>query len=225
MSYPALSDAKDRLRIPELWRTLQLPGECTRNPCHSPFYEPASKPSFSVWADGTLFHDFRTGQGGDAISFLQLATGLSIKEAVRKFGELAGGTTAPADRSINSVSTRKPRPLPVLPSMRHGTKAELAQLAELRHVEFDVVKVADMTKMLQFGQWRGQLCWFITDGLHTAQARRMDGLCWEEFGGAKAITLPGSWASWPIGLKQAVHHPYVALCEGGPDFLAALHFA
>jgi len=39
----------------------------------------------------------------------------------------------------------------------------------------------------------------------------------------KAWTLPGSWASWPIGVKEAHRFDSIALCEGSPDFLAA-HF-
>ena len=53
-----------------------------------------------------------------------------------------------------------------------------------------------------------------------AQARRMDGWEWEHIG-AKAWTLPGAWASWPIGITEAQPFPAIALCEGGPDCLAA----
>ena len=42
---------------------------------------------------------------------------------------------------------------------------------------------------------------------------------------AKAWTLPSSHASWPIGLEESLHYPIVLLVEGGPDLLAAAHFA
>ena len=48
----------------------------------------------------------------------------------------------------------------------------------------------------------------------------MDGQTWEHIS-AKAWTLPGSWAAWPIGIHEAQGFPAIALCEGGPDFLAA----
>ena len=57
-----------------------------------------------------------------------------------------------------------------------------------------------------------------------AQARRMDGQEWQHIG-AKAWTLPGSWASWPIGITKAQPFPAISLCEGGPDFLAAHYLA
>ena len=34
-----LAEAKARLKIPDLWRILDFPGDCSKNPCHSPFYE------------------------------------------------------------------------------------------------------------------------------------------------------------------------------------------
>jgi len=37
----------------------------------------------------------------------------------------------------------------------------------------------------------------------------------------KKYTLSGSRTSWPIGVMEAEHYPAIALCEGGPDFLAA----
>lgn len=40
----------------------------------------------------------------------------------------------------------------------------------------------------------------------------------------KAQTLPDSWASTPIGLRESAPFPNIALTEGSPDFLAAHHF-
>ena len=85
-----LDEAKDRLRIPGLWAMLHLPSDCRKNPCHSPFYEPTSKPSFSVFNDGRNFKDQRTGEKGSAVDFLILATALSRSAACVKFVELAG---------------------------------------------------------------------------------------------------------------------------------------
>lgn len=36
--------------------------------------------------------------------------------------------------------------------------------------------------------------------------------------------LKGSQAAWPVGIGEAAEFPTVALCEGGPDLLAACHF-
>ena len=53
----------------------------------------------------------------------------------------------------------------------------------------------------------------------------MDGEPWAHIGAKKAWTLPGSWASWPIGITEAKPFPAIALVEGGPDFLAAHYLA
>jgi len=60
-----------------------------------------------------LFYDFTTGTGGDAIDFLQLATGLSRDAAFRKFLEMAGGSAViPAARrmTVAGASQRRERP-------------------------------------------------------------------------------------------------------------------
>jgi len=52
----------------------------------------------------------------------------------------------------------------------------------------------------------------------------LDGERWEHIGGAKAYTLPGSWASFPIGAEESKAFPFIALVEGAPDLLAALQY-
>jgi hypothetical protein len=67
--------------------------------------------------------------------------------------------------------------------------------------------------------------WTLTDSSrHAAQARRLDGQAWRGIG-AKAKTLPGSSASWPVGAAAIGDRPVVLLCEGGPDMLAAITVA
>jgi hypothetical protein len=62
--------------------------------------------------------------------------------------------------------------------------------------------------------------WIVTDSARlNAQARRLDGLPWNC---GKAKTLPGSLAGRPVGLDESRPFPRIMLCEGGPDFLAAL---
>ena len=65
--------------------------------------------------------------------------------------------------------------------------------------------------------------WVISDGARRhAQARRLDGRPWSGIGGAKAKSLPGSVAAWPIGASEIGVRTRVVLCEGQPDFAAAL---
>ena len=78
--------------------------------------------------------------------------------------------------------------------------------------------------LLFFAGWKDRPAWVVCDATRlNAQVRRMDGRPWEEIN-AKAQTLPGSQAAWPVGIREAGRFPVVLLCEGGPDLLAAHHF-
>jgi hypothetical protein len=219
-----LHEAKQRLNIFDLWQRLDLPGS-PKTSCKSPFRED-NRDSFSVSPDGLLFNDFATGEAGHAVHFLQLATGLSWKAACLKFIEMAGGQP-----HVSTLPTRSParapeaRPRPNLPKMDRGTPSELQTLATLRSVSLTACKMADYSGLLRFATIKGHRAWIITDPeAVSAQARRLDGRNWEHIGGAKSFTLPGSWGSWPIGARVGSEYPTLALCEGGPDLLAALHF-
>ncbi len=99
----SLDAAKQRLRIPELWRMLGLPGEAAKT-CRSPFRED-SNPSFSVFDEGLKFKDHGTGDHGDAPDFLARARNLPLAEAIREFKQLAGvEDTAPAAPSRSNPS-------------------------------------------------------------------------------------------------------------------------
>jgi DNA primase len=88
MNRNTLDEAKQRLRIPELWRLLNLPGVPAKS-CRCPWRDDHN-PSFSVFADGMRWRDFATDEGGDAIDFLAKARGLSLGEAIHEFKRLAG---------------------------------------------------------------------------------------------------------------------------------------
>jgi hypothetical protein len=96
-------------------------------------------------------------------------------------------------------------------------------LALLRGLSTEGIRLAHKRGLLRFGQHYRHPAWFILDGSRrVAQARRLDGHTWTAT--AKAWTLRGSQASWPVGIEEAAPFPAVALCEGGPDLLAAHHF-
>ena len=216
-----LADAKTRLNIHGLWRHFGFDGE-PKASCHSPFRDDA-KPILRVNADVTLWNDFATGEAGDAVNFFQRASGLPQKDACRKYIELAGG------RITNALRAARPRrsevkPKPVFPDFRTGTAAEIQHLASLRKIGCEGLEWAGERGLLWFATLKNYPAWIVTDAARVnAQARRMDGQAWEHIG-AKAWTLPGSWASWPIGITESKNFPAIALCEGGPDLLAAFHF-
>jgi hypothetical protein len=215
-----LADAKVRLNIHALWNHFNFPGTPSAN-CRSPWRDD-HKPSFSVNAGGTLWHDFSTGEAGDAVDFFQRATGLSQRDACRKFMELAGGSSKSTPRAARTpCQTGTPKPTPSFPDFRTGTSADIKQLASLRHIGREGIQWAGKRGVLWFATLKDCPAWIISDSARVnAQARRMDGRQWEHIG-AKAWTLPGSWAAWPIGITEAQNFPAIALCEGGPDFLAA----
>lgn len=211
-------EAKQRLRIPDLWRHFGFPGE-PKTSCRCPWRDDHS-PSFSVFNEGLRWYDFATGEGGDAVDFFQRASGLSKKDAFLKFLELAGGSSATSVAATSKPKSDK-KQRPEFPDFHTGTPRELQQLAKLRNIGLEGLQFASDRGVLRFAVLRGFPAWIVTDGYRVnAQARRLDGQLWIH-NNAKAWTLGGSWARYPIGIHEARAYPSIALCEGGPDFLAA----
>ena len=232
-SFPdTLRLAKERIRISDI-AARYLPGWKASKSCRSPFREDR-KASFSVFDDGRAFHDFATGDGGDVVRFLELATGMDAKSAIREIVAMAGLSyrePLPTMPKKRPERPQKPRGTPALPEDLHeGSDAELSALARLRGINPEACQIASERGLLRF------TCelvdgaetvpgWIILDGgRRNAQARRLDGRRIAHIG-AKAKTVAGSDASWPIGARTCQAFDLVAFCEGGPDLLAALHFA
>jgi len=219
-----LACAKTRVTIHALWHHFDFPGQPATS-CRCPWRQDA-KPSFSVNPDGTLWNDFATGEAGDTVDFFQRASGLPQKDACRAFIELAGGNCTPAPRSACPRPQPAPtKPKPIFPDFRQGTTDEISQLAQLRSIGREGLEWASERGLLWFATLKDLPAWVVTDSARmNVQARRMDGQLWQHID-AKAWTLPGSWASWPIGIPEAQDFPAIALCEGGPDLLAAHYLA
>jgi len=130
--------------------------------------------------------------------------------------------------------TPRPNPAPVaevkrevmFPALRRPTCTELAQIRISRGwpvwspLEYLVRDEMLFTATMYDGADKVE-AWILTDAARrSAQARRLDGRPWASIG-AKAKTLPGSTASWPVGAAviPKYDHP-VFLCEGMPDALA-----
>jgi hypothetical protein len=122
---------------------------------------------------------------------------------------------------------------PRLPDDAHPlTYDECYELAALRRVSPFAVDVASRFGTLFVGTVGGFRCWIITDERRLcAEARRMDGGKFPAIGSLgerKAHTLKGSVKSWPVGLVVREWVPVkvraLLAVEGGPDFLAAMHF-
>lgn len=226
-----LTEAKQRLTIHDLWRHFGFEGEPSKS-CRCPFHEDRSA-SFSVTTDGTLFNCFAGCGGGDAVDFFTFASGLPHAEGCRAFIALASGSpVVSAPRSLRpkpaDVDAAKAEQRQTWPPLESPFEHEHAMgaLAKLRHVSFEGVKLMAGRGLLWFAGWKDLPAWIVTDAARVnAQARRMNGKPWP-IGAreAKAQTLPGSKAAWPIGAQGMKSFPVVLLCEGGADLLAAHHF-
>jgi CHC2 zinc finger len=223
--------AKERLRIPELWRLCGFEGKPSPC-CHSPFREDR-KPSFSVYADGRRWKDFASGEEGDVIDFLGKARGIENARAIREFLALALERTSicPADAPSYIPSQSKER-RPKLSRFCCGQVAEIKAVAQSRGLDSCAVSLAQEMGCLLFGSVFGYESWILTDvSGRCAEARRIDREPYPADSTKderKAHTLAGSQKSWPVGCLVSsqyrnVRHP-IALCEGGPDLLAVLHF-
>ncbi len=225
-----LQSLKDRLTIPELWQRLGLPGT-PRGTCRSPFRQDRS-PSFSIYDEGRHWKDFGTGEGGDGIDFIARACAVDAQEATRRFLAMAG-VPLPLPPSfpgklIGHCSTNHCLRLPPL---HRGTAAELEAVARSRQLSPAAVALAQSLGTLRFGGVCGLPCWVLGDpARRIAEARRVDRQPFPAIGDLaerKAHTLRGSAKSWPVGvavLRSLPHFRAVMLVEGGPDYLAALHF-
>ncbi|MBV9877605.1 MAG: hypothetical protein JO025_22960 [Verrucomicrobia bacterium] len=234
-----LDAAKDRLLIPELWRILSLPGEPpTRDQLKfsSPLRTDAH-PSCSFYRGCKRMRDWSTGKDYDAVDFLGEALGLKNGEAIRKFLEIAAGNAI----TINYTPVVQPQPKtkaerPVLLGFRKGTLAELQRIAESRKIDVRAVELAQDLGTLRIGEVCGFESWILLDESgFCAEARRISRKPYPaittekiKLGERKAHTLRGSRKDWPVGLLPAKEYRQSVstflLVEGGPDYLAALHF-
>jgi hypothetical protein len=222
--------AKDKVKIPELWRICGYTGEPRCGAVNRCPWREDKNPSFSITPDGRLWNDF-TDAGGDAVVFLERAFKIDRKTAMYKLLDIAfGDGTAPAVRYQSEAKPYRQRNKPELPGDLHrGTKAELQQLADLRKLKLGGLMVASDLGLLQFCKWEFADAWVIMDSSRiVAQVRRLDGGAISTINGdVKAFTMVNSWVHWPVGMPNVQQYPEVnniALVEGGPDLLAACQF-
>jgi hypothetical protein len=243
-----LNEAKELIGVREVWRALGLPGDLPERdgvtfPC--PFAENHSNgdrnPSFNIHAGGMRFKCFACGAAGGAVDLLALVLGVDEKAACWKLIELAGGAAARMKNPLISTYSERGRQdseqrvkLPVkLPGLRPGADINVArsQCAESRGVSDAAVSLAVCAGVLRFGEVCGFPSWVLLDkSLRAAEARRLDRLIFPavgKLGERKAHSLKGTDKSWPVGVDELRLRPSfraVMLVEGGPDFMAALHF-
>lgn len=96
-----IAEAKQRLPLPQLLQQLGL-DEHAKKEARCPFHHPDKQPSFSVFqkTDGTWWHRCFVGcSSGDEIDLLVKHFGISKREAIKRYLEMAGfPTCAPKSR-------------------------------------------------------------------------------------------------------------------------------
>lgn len=222
-----LEQAKSIITIFDLWRHFGFPGDPQRQKKVCSPFRPDRHPTVTVSRDGHLWNDFGSDDGGDVVDFWAKATGLPVADACKSFIEYAGtgrSSIAPITRIAPPASPPAERQKPVLPPMQRGDHKRLQVLASFRKLSAEGLQLADERGLLHFATLKNLSAWIVTDSERVnAQARRMDGGLWQHLD-AKAWTLPGCWAAWPIGIQEAQPFPVIALVEGAPDLLGAHHF-
>lgn len=230
--HDSIVEAKTRLPLPALLDRLDLAPHA-RKSARCPLHEDRS-PSFSIFSGGSGWGwKCHAGcGGGDEIDFLETYLRTTKTEAVRRFLDMAGGQPAPlaASRAAKaSVASSGPK----LPDdATPGTERDWRALAHLRGLWWTATAKAAELGTLFFGTVCSFPSWILTDERRLcAEARRLDGKPFPAFGDLserKAHTLKGSVKNWPVGIAVRGFSPSdfraILVVEGGPDYLAALHF-
>lgn len=196
-----------------------------------PFHSEKS-PSFNVNSQRQIFHCFGCQAGGDAIKWERMYFEKTFVEACERLAARAGIPLSShlddQDRSRRDTPRRKRvirRDLPKVPDLDEGNAAEHLALAKLRGLMAPSIAAAMARGFLRFCWWNEKRSWIVTDKTRVnAQVRHLDGspLFHNAAGNpVKAQTVSSSWSRWPLGAAD-IRHRDVLICEGGPDFLAAV---
>jgi hypothetical protein len=186
-----------------------------------------------------VWHDWDSKQSGDMIGLWMAHTGESIFDACESAMEWLNIPDDQRGKSAPPTSQPKPTERPevrepsktwlrIQAEMKPGTVTQLSTLADLRKIPaLAGLQLATNHGQLFFADihdagWDYE-AWIITDSSRrNAQARRCDGKLWESID-AKAKTIAGCEAKWPVGVANVHDGHNILLVEGGPDFLAAWH--
>lgn len=236
MSESLIKLAKDKLDIPTLWRLRGWAHEPGKE-CFRPYAPEDTRKSGSVFQEGRLYRDFKTGETLDAPALLAAVEGMSNSAACCLFIDLAG---IPRDRNATQEPARKipprmPAPLPrapiarvkpTLPKLHTPEPEDLDVIGELRQVTPRGAELAAARGLLYVCRYGGAACWAVTDSTRwNCQFRRMDGRPFEgDSTPKKTLGIRGGWAGWPIGAADMGLRENVLLVEGTGDFIAAHAF-
>lgn len=231
-----LDEAKRRIPLSDAARRLGLPDLRPYGVQRSPLRDDRHA-SFSATKD-QLFHDFATGDGGDVVDFIALATGCDRGAAIRRLLEWAGladGAPLPPLRLAPPAPAQPKEPRDLLRGLdlREPTVGELATIKRVRGWSVCAgLEIASRRGLLRVADvpHRSERipAWILTDDARkSASARRLDGKPWQfSHGESKANSLRSN-PDHPPGLADVLgaDRRAVVITEGEPDTLAALTLA
>ncbi len=236
-----ISEAKNALKLPELMRLIGVPKrsipEHDRQNVPCPWH-PDRNPSFGIYLNKTRAHCFTCEFNLDGPQFISKWKNVSAKEGCIQFLKYAKGHRIPVQPkpSLTQQSSGVPcAPEPEglkMPQTWMLSEAQISQVSNTRQILFDAVHRAVDLGVLFGADVCREPSWLLKDNAgRIAEARRLSGKpypAWEHLVLRKAHTVRGSCKSWPMGAALLESYPNVRaimLVEGGPDYLAALHFA
>lgn len=193
--------------------------------------------SFTVYPDNH-YHCYGCGAHGDVTDIEQALRGGTRTEAAARLGAERMHDVKRREPPISRAQkTQAPILRPDLSRLRRANRAELEQIANSRGIDRQAVELAQDMGTLRAGEIWGHLSWILLDssGL-CVEGRRLNREPYPavtnakiQLGERKAHTLRGSRKDWPVGIVPAAEYrtsvEAILVVEGGPDYLAALHFA
>lgn len=195
-------------------------------------------PSFGIYMNKTRAKCFVCDFNLDGPEFIAKWKNVSNKEGCRQFLKYARGhriPVQPAPSLTHQASQVHCTPEPhrlVMPPHGPLMESEIAGVAWKRQISVEAVKKASQLGLLYRSNVCQQSSWLLTDpARRIAEARRLSGEPFPPLGqlmSRKAHTIHGSSKSWPVGVALLESYPTaraIMLVEGGPDYLAALHFS
>jgi len=130
-----IDEAKSRLPLPNLMRKLGYDEKHIRKSALCPFHDD-HKPSFSVFKGNDGFWHYKCfvcdAQGGDEIAFLVKHFGISRREAIKRYLEMAGFPPRPASDSREYPACPVSPDCPVSPVSEGQTAAAIGVVDALR---------------------------------------------------------------------------------------------
>jgi len=199
---------------------------------------PEKTGSFHVYPDNH-YHCFGCGAHGDVTDLEQALRGGTRTEAAARLGAERYHDVKRREQPI--LKARKALQVPIsrpdFSRLRKATWAELKQIADSRKIDPRAVELAQNMGTLRGGDVCRYPSWVLLDSSRLcAEGRRLNRKPYPaitngeiQLGERKAHALRGSQKNWPVGILPATEFrksvEIIELVEGGPDYLAALHFA